>query len=298
MNSSYCYWIPIYTQYPYTPVITNARAPLIEYWRKYLLQKAMSVYKWTMPEEWSENYFKYLLYGVGFVSVVYTWQYGWVPQRCALTGLNLFEEPDGIMVQNTFISNLNRKIGNGCVLFKFNPDFTGVTDIIDTYATQLAELHLTAYSNMQNSKVSFVLTAEDKKMAESLKKMFDQILSGELAVTIKSNLNGRWDVFSQNVKQNYIVSDILTDMRKLMNMFNTDFGIPNANTEKKERLITDEVNANNGDTKILPQQRLDNFKAVCTQLNRMAGTTLMSVDWNTALKQEGGNSNNVLPKSE
>lgn len=82
-----------------------------------------------------------------------------------------------------------------------------------------------------------------------------------------------------------------------MNMFNTDFGIPNANTEKKERLITDEVNANNGDTKILPQERLDNFKAVCAQLNRMAGTTLMSVDWNTALKQERGG-NNVLPQSE
>lgn len=289
-------WAPIYTQMPVTPIVTNSRAVLIQYWRKYLLQKAMSVYKWTMPKQWSSNYFKYLLYCNGYVSVLYTAMYGWIPQRCALTGLNLYEEPDGILIQNSFINNIQRKIGDGCTLFRFNPDYTGAMDIVDVYATQLAELHLTAYSNMQNTKVSFVLTAEDKKQAENMKKMFDQVLSGELAVTVKDSGTGRWDVFSQNVKQNYVVSDILTDMRKLLNMFNTDFGIPNANTEKRERLIQDEVNANNGDTKSLPQLRLDSFKQTCKQLNNIAGEELMSVDWSPVLESEVDV--NVLPKPQ
>ena len=31
---------------------------LQRYFRKYLLQKAISVFKWTLPEEWDEDYFK------------------------------------------------------------------------------------------------------------------------------------------------------------------------------------------------------------------------------------------------
>lgn len=34
---------------------------LQRYFRKYLLQKAISVFKWTLPEEWDEDYFKYTL---------------------------------------------------------------------------------------------------------------------------------------------------------------------------------------------------------------------------------------------
>ena len=57
-----------------------------------------------------------------------------------------------------------------------------------------------------------------------------------------------WELFTQNVGQNYITDRVLTDMRTLENMFNTEIGIPNANTMKRERLISDEVNSNNVDT--------------------------------------------------
>ena len=68
--NNYC-WSPIYTGLPSTGILSNDRYILINYWEKYLIQKAMSVYKWKMPELWSENYFKYSLYVNGFVSVLY-----------------------------------------------------------------------------------------------------------------------------------------------------------------------------------------------------------------------------------
>jgi hypothetical protein len=35
---------------------------LARLFRRYLLEKAMSVFKWNMPEAWSRDYFLYVLY--------------------------------------------------------------------------------------------------------------------------------------------------------------------------------------------------------------------------------------------
>ena len=53
---------------PSTVHVQNAR--LTRFFRKYLLQKAISVFKFTIPEEWDSDYFKYTLYGMGYLAVI------------------------------------------------------------------------------------------------------------------------------------------------------------------------------------------------------------------------------------
>ena len=67
-------------------------------------------------------------------------------------------------------------------------------------------------------------------------------------------------------------------MRKIESMFDTDIGIPNANTDKKERLITDEVNANNIETATRCELWLESIKKGLTKANEMFNLK-MSVDW-------------------
>ena len=67
-------------------------------------------------------------------------------------------------------------------------------------------------------------------------------------------------------------------MRKIEAMFDTDCGIPNSNTEKRERLITDEVNANNIETITKCELWLEQLKKNAEETNTMFGTTI-SVDW-------------------
>ena len=87
-----------------------------------------------------------------------------------------------------------------------------------------------------------------------------------------------WQPFQQNVGQNYIVSDVLSDMRKIEAQFDTDIGIPNANTDKRERLITDEVNANNIETITRCELWLEQLKKSAEATNKMFGTDI-SVNW-------------------
>ena len=85
-------------------------------------------------------------------------------------------------------------------------------------------------------------------------------------------------MFNQDLKNSYIVSDIMDDMRKWELKFMTDLGIPNSNTEKKERLITAEVESNDVEVKLWADMALESLKESCKKASDMFGIEL-SVDW-------------------
>lgn len=254
----------------------------IDYWRRVLLQKAMSVYKWKMPKTWCEGYVKYVLYINGFISVLYDWKFGVIPQRCTLSGFDLFENPTTAYVYNYFVQRECR-IDRDCAIIKMKDDYSGCMDMIDIYALQLAQCTMSVIMNLQNTKLAYLFAVDNKNHAETIKKIYDSIMEGEPAVFTKKEAGKeglpKGDFFLQNLKQNYIVSDLLIDMRKILNAFNTDIGIPNANTEKKERMINSEVESNEVDTRTRAEMFLETLQEGCQKVNRMFGSDLISVDW-------------------
>lgn len=237
-----------------------------------------------MPDTWYRDYFLYVLYCWGYVSVINTNKFGVIPQACSLRGYDVFYRPNIAMITNPLLNGMRElHIDTQCTLFKLQPDYGGIMDIVDYYAEMMALCAETAQLNLINSKLSYVFTAGDKGAAESFKKMFDGIMSGNPAVIIDKNLlksdgSMPWQLFSQNVGQNYIVGDILTDMRTWENKFDTDVGIPNANTDKKERLISNEVEANNTETFSKCSLWLDELKKTCEKTRDMFGINI-TVDW-------------------
>lgn len=257
---------------------------LTRFFQRYLLQKAISVFKWTLPENWSRDYFLYVLYCWGYIAIVNTDKFGVIPQGCGLKGYNVFYQPRSAIIQNPLLSGtLEPVIGKQCTLLKLQPDYGGIMDLVSFYAQEMALASEAIDVNLLNSKLSYVFTASNKNAAESLKKLYDRIASGEPAVVIDKNLYNddgsvSWEAFQQNVGQNYIAGDLLSDLRKIEAEFDTKIGIPNANTDKKERLITDEVNANNVETRNLPELWLESLQQGCKEANAMFGINI-SVDW-------------------
>lgn len=257
---------------------------LTRFFQRYLLQKAISVLKFNLPENWSRDYFLYVLYCWGFIAIVNTDKFGVIPQGCGLKGYNVFYQPRIAIIQNPLLSGtLEPVIGKQCTLLKLQPDYGGIMDLVSFYAQEMALASEAIDVNLLNSKLSYVFTASNKNAAESLKKLYDRIASGEPAVVIDKNLYNddgsvSWEAFQQNVGQNYIAGDLLSDLRKIEAEFDTKIGIPNANTDKKERLITDEVNANNVETRSLSELWLESLQHGCKEANAMFGINI-SVDW-------------------
>lgn len=254
---------------------------LVEYYTRYLFQKVISVFEFeNLPEEWADNYFKYVLFGYGVIAVIYTDKYGVICQDCGLSGFDVFYQPTRCIIANPHLPGLKEfKIHENCEIIKLQPDYGSVMDLVTTYADLMALALETTGANLLNSKLSYVFFAENKTAAESFKKLYDRVASGEPMAVIDKNLlmedgTPAWQIFTQNVGQNYITDRLLNDMKTLEDQFNTVIGVPNANTQKRERMITDEVNANNVDTQCRVNLWLETMNKDIEQVNKMFGTDI------------------------
>lgn len=268
---------------------------LSRFFQRYLLQEAISVYKWTMPETWSKDYFLYTLYTYGFVAIINTNKYGVIPQMCGLRGYDVFYRPTNAIISNPLLTGiLEPRIGTQCTLIKLQPDYGGIMDLVTKYADIMAMTMQTAGCNIQASKLAYVFTAENKAGAESFKKMYDSIASGDAMVVQDAKLKrsdgtSAWEMFTNNLRNNYVAGDMLVDLQKWRNMFCTEIGIPNANTEKKERMLSDEVNANNQETYTKAHMWLEELKEGCKQAVNMFPGIKLSVDWRFNVSEGGDN---------
>lgn len=257
-------------------------ATLTRFFRRYLMDRAISVFRWRMPKSWVLPYVLYTLFGIGFFGIVETDKFGVIPQHCTLRGRGVQYQPTGLLISNPLIDqNLEPTIGVNCVLVQLRPDYGGILDLIYQYAEAMAVTYQLFLINSINSRVSYVATAEDKRGAESLKKGFDKLYAGDPMVVLDYGVNREpaWTMLMQNVGQNYVASDVLQNLRRLECMFDNEIGIPaNLATDKKERTISAEVEANDVETYGRAAAWLESLQRGCTEARDMFGIDL-TVDW-------------------
>lgn len=278
--------VPFY--YDYINTVESSRQPanahvlnneVGRFYQRYLLKKALSVFKWTLPAWWDKNYFLYTLYCYGFVAIFDSGKFGVIPQNCGLQGYNVFYRPKRVIIANPLLTTLEREIDVDCVLMQLQPDYTGVLDLCGHYAEKMALASSAINQNLWSTKLATVFFAESDAEQQAFKKAYDRMTSGDPMVVVRKNLrdengNLKYEVFNRDVKNSYVISDLIADLRKIEAEFDTRIGIPNANTDKRERLITDEVNANNVETTILSDLWMDSIQDAIKKVREMFGVEI------------------------
>ena len=252
---------------------------LTNFFKDYLLKKLLSQYIFKLPKTWDKDYFRYTLFMGGYLAVLDTNEFGVIPQFGALSGYNVFYRPTNVIVANPCIAGTQeRQINVDCTIIKLTPNYKGIWDIIDYYGDMLALCAESVGVNLINTHLAYVFTAANKTAAEAFKKLFDRIASGEPAVVQDKNLlnddgTPAWQAFNQNLTQVFIAPEILDSMNTIEDQFDSLVGIPNANLDKRERLITDEVNANNADTMLLRDIIFESISEGLDDTRKMFGFT-------------------------
>lgn len=219
---------------------------LSRFFKQYLLQDVLSVFKFTLPDWWDADYFRYSLLGYGYVAIFKTDKFGVIPQQCNLTGYNVFYRPTKAMIANPLIGGRELNIGRNCEIIKVMPDYSGIANIVDYYGDLMALTWEGITTNILNSKLAYIGFAGNKADAETFKKLYDRIASGEPAVIARKKSatitdDDKFQLFTQNLQQNYIAPQMMESLRNIQSAFRAEIGIPDLNVQKKERLITAEA---------------------------------------------------------
>lgn len=272
---------------------------LTKFFERYLIDDFLGQWKVELPETWAYNYTMYTLVYFGFLAVINTDKFGVIPQHCNLYGFDVMYQPTTAQIINPLIPNaIDARIHRDTELIKLFPDFGGIYDLIQFYAEKMALLSEGIDVNIINSKLSYIIGVDNKSSAETFKKTIDKVTSGDACVVTGKELFSEdgtpmWTTFAQNLTQNYIASQQIEDLKKLKLMFDTDVGIPNANTEKKERLTDDEVNSNNIETQTKIELIADSLKESAERVNKMFGT---NISFKLKFKEIRGGGGNVEGK--
>lgn len=277
------------------PKKVDPNSAAFSYYCRALFRKAMSIYEFKgIPDGWDLDYMLSKLLARGFITITDT-KAGVIPLECGISGINVFNHPTTVIVANPVLGNFERTIGEDCALVKIAYDYRGILDIIYRYAYMLAECDCSISVNLMNSKVAFIGLVESKQTANSMKAMYDEISKGSPAVFVKGTQINQDTILYNHVKENFVASDIQLLKRKIMSEFLTEIGVNNANTDKRERLTDNEVEANDSEIQLNAGYWLDNIREGFEVANKLYELNL-SIDLKNTFNTEG-DIDNVNTKS-
>lgn len=244
------------------------------------------------------DYFKYVLLGAGYIAITKTALYGIFAQLPTLTGYDMYCKPTTVDI-HSYATNANidlngLKIGKDCAVIYLRPTRCGIFDIIGYYSYKLALVASSFDMNIFNSKLAFMMASKSKESAQTLKKIYDQVQSGNPAVAfdekikIDDTMRGRktelWETFNKDLKQNFIAPELIDVFEKLLDQFDTEVGIPSVGSDKKERLNVLETEKNDVETVTRLTTWLETMQPGINDANRLYPELKLSItmrDYNT-----------------
>jgi hypothetical protein len=147
----------------------------------------------------------------------------------------------------------------------FSPEISKIIK----YALQLANLDLAKDVNTNAQKTPIGIQCEDKERASYEKWLAKYNGNAPVILTSKNFNQGNINTISFNVP--FVVDKLHAELHMLLNDAYTALGIESSNTDKAERMITDEVTSNLGAVETQRYVGLNARRYACKQINKMFG---------------------------
>lgn len=245
-----------------------------EFYKTELFNQIKGIFEVEKPEEWPLDYILNLLIHSGYVIIADT-PAGVIPIKGSPYGYNFWDYPTKVRVTAPILNSFSRKLGVGAEIVYLERtryrNYYSFNRLVEIYAYKLAAVDAAIDMNLFNSRLAYIVEAESKGQAETIKAMYEDISEGKPLVVYRSDAiskNG-FQVAFNNLKQNYIADQLQDSKRTIMNEFLTLIGINNANTDKRERLIVNEVEANNIELACNIAEWKKNLELTCAKVNAL-----------------------------
>jgi len=260
-----------------------------------LMRELSQLFKWeNLPSEIPYDYMEKALIHSGRVMYFYDNDMGFMTLSCSTMGVNVYGKPiharsikattdPGIQLkdfQRKIIHRYDEIIGKekACVVIENMYDGVPMVEIVSFYAKRLANLQRAFDTNSLWQNLPPIFTALNDDMKLSINKLFSQILSGKpWTIVDKEMLMGGKGIPVQYIDIKSKLAELYDAMNEVYNSFKETVGLDSPGADKKERLITDEVNSNNQSIQTCLQIMLTCRQVACEEINQVFGANV-SVD--------------------
>ena len=260
--------------YKSTAKLINDRI-LTDYFIRLMLI-SRSLFKWEnlpngLDEKWIERY----LFCEGACLFYKDERFGFMVAKIGETGaLNYYDEPTTVRPYATNYIYEGEELTNNvnCVIIRNNDEMLPTAPTIQIYAYDLTNLKRTQDVNICSLKMPTIVRCSDKQKL-SLKQTINQRNDNEPVIWADKNLdlNG---VEVLDLKPTIVFDKLQIQKHAIWNECMTFLGINNANMDKRERLVDDEVQANNEQVKASEDVMLKARQEACKRINKMFGLNI------------------------
>lgn len=256
-------------------------------YRRLLTELAVNRFKWTgMPEEIDCRFLELTLF---YQALSLFYFEGRFDKYMAVRGggigaINALDQPtEYLAILNGTDGTPNRQLKKDeCVPIWSNYLRTPDWDVVTIYSKRLSDFDVTVDTNIIGLRHPTVFAVEESER-QSFANIFRSIKRGEPAIYGYKNLSPqdlKDKLFALNTGvQTNAVTDVQISKSKVWNECMTYLGINNSNQEKRERLVEDEVSANNDQVNAFRNIALNARKQACEEINKMFGLNV-DVEWN------------------
>ena len=247
---------------------------------------AISIFEWKgLPDSMDSRFLEFCLYYTGQAALLQN-EAGVLinTKACTAGDINIYELPTSINCYSVGY-NKTKKVYDGFVADGADPEEyavhvlnnlnrTATAYTIELFAYRLYLAQRTADTNISVNRMPFVITTDENQRL-TMENLFNQIDANKPAIfgdkDSLSNLKQSLQVLPTNPP---FIADKLMDYKKQVFNEALEFLGINYLSEKKERLITNEINSNNELINLNLQSYLVPRQKAAEQFNKLFGTNV------------------------
>lgn len=239
-----------------------------------LMLLARSVFEWSgldelgIDERWIERY----LFTEGKCVFFKDKTKGLMVARMTGKGINAFDDPTEVRPYATNYTGKDLIPDKDCVIIRNNDCMIPTSPTIQLYAMKLANIDRTIDVNIHAQKSPVIVKCSDKQML-TLKNAMKQRADNEPVIWVDKATDFE-GVEVLDLKAPLVFKDLELQKHMVYNECMTFLGINNANMDKRERLVDDEVQANNEQVEANFNMMLKARERACKKINEIFGTNI------------------------
>ena len=244
------------------------------YYKLMLVAKAL--FEWeglpnNMESRWIENY----LFRDGTCLFYKDPKMGFMLAGLAQQGgINCYNDPTTVLpVAPNYVYEGEQLInGDNCYVIRNNDAMLPEFAVVRYYAYKLTNVDRAIDVNIEALKTPTIIKCTDKQRL-SLKNAINQRRDNEPVMYIDESLDMN-AITTLDLNPPMVFKDLQTHKHMLLNDFFTDIGVDNANMDKRERMVANEIEANNEQVKAFEDVLLRSREEAVKQINRIFGLNI------------------------